>query len=75
MIPGIHNPQDSNAILQVVCDHQDKMAVTNCELGYRPPGCFHGIIVALSTQDTEVIRRITDILFHRTGEQDEQKTI
>lgn len=75
MIPGIHNPQDSNAILQVVCDHHDKMAVTKCDLGYRPPGGFPGITVSLFTKDAEVIRRITDILFHRAREQDEQKTI
>ncbi len=66
MIPGIHNPQDSNAILQVVCDHHDKMAVTYCEL---TPGGFPRMTVTLFTQDAEVMRRITDILFHRTREQ------
>ncbi len=66
MIPGIHNPQDSNAILQVVCDHQDKMAVTNCELA---PGSSPRLTVSLFTEDTEVMRRIWDILVHRTGEQ------
>lgn len=72
MIPGIHNRQDNNAILQVVCDHHDKMAVTNCEL---TPGGFPRMTLSLFTNDAEVLRRITDILFHRAGEQDEQKTI